>query len=479
MSAQRSFRGRLALRFGVNLLILAFAGSAIGYVALREILYAQLDSSLARLAEIEAAATADTQDSTVHFHEEVFVTATDREVSLTRYAEIWNVDGEPVLRTRNLHAADLPLPEGILARVASSEQPEFFGFEWRGRDYDAVVYPLGLIGPQHRAHLLQVAAPTDHLEAVLDRFLILVGLLALAGAAAAAGLGWWLAGRAVRPVMQVIQQAELLEMSRGEHRIMAEADTEELARLVSVLNAMLARIDEAFENQRRFLADAGHEIRTPLTILRGDLDVALRRRRSPEEYEAVLRQTLGDLKEVSSLADDLITLARSESGGLEPHPAEMPVRRLLGRVAEKYARVAEEAGIEMTLDIDDRLVVYADPGLLERALGNLVDNAIKYGRRGGGVSVSARSEGGGGFGVTVRDDGPGIPSEERERLFERFYRGEAGRRSVRGSGLGLAIVKAIVEAHGGQVSLQSEPGRGTSIHLSLPTEAGEEVGGGR
>lgn len=471
MSIRRSFRGRLALRFGGTLMILALAGSVIGYVALREILYAQLDGSLARLAEIEAAATADTQDSTVHFHEELFVSATDREVSLTRYAEIWNVDGDPVLRTRNLQAADLPLAEGILTRVASADEPELFGFEWRGRGFRAVIYPLGLIGSQHQAHLLQVAAPTDHLEAVLDRFLILVGLVSVAGAAAAAGLGWWLAGRAVRPVMEVIQQAESLEMSRGEHRITAETDTEELARLVSVLNAMLARIDQAFENQRRFLADAGHEIRTPLTILRGDLDVALRRRRSPEEYEAVLRQTLGDLREASSLADDLITLARSESGGLEPQPAEVPVRRLLARIAEKYARVADEAGTELTLDVDDRLAVFADPGLLERALGNLVDNAIKYGGPEGHVSVSAHSENGGRVGIAVRDDGPGIPAEERGRLFERFYRGEAGRRSVRGSGLGLAIVKAVVEAHGGQVSLESTPGQGTSIHLSLPAEA--------
>lgn len=452
-------------------MILALAASAIGYVALRKILYAELDASLARLAEIEAAATADTQDSTVHFHEEVFVTATDREVSLTRYAEIWNVDGEPVLRTRNLDAADLPLPEGILARVGSSDEAEFFGFEWRGSDYRALVYPLGLIGPQHRAHLLEVAAPTDHLAAVLDRFLALVSFLVLAGTVSAAALGWWLAGQAERPIMQVIQQAESLEMSRGDHRITAEAETEELARLISVLNSMLARIDEAFENQRRFLADAGHEIRTPLTILRGDLDVTLRRRRSPEEYEAVLRQALGDLRDVSSLADDLITLARSESGGLEPQPSEFRVADLVRRVAEKYARVGDSSGIELTLDIEDGLAVYADHGLLERAVGNLVDNAIKYGGPKGHFTVSAHSENDGRVAIYVSDDGPGIPAEERERLFERFYRGSTGRRSVRGSGLGLAIVRAIVEAHGGEVSLESEPGRGTRVCLELPMDS--------
>ncbi len=256
-------------------------------------------------------------------------------------------------------------------------------------------------------------------------------------------------------------------MSVGEHRLTASADTDELSRLISVLNSMLGRIDAAFDNQRRFLADAGHEIKTPLTILRGDVEVALRRERSSAEYQAILGQTLEDLKGVSALAEDLITLARSDSGGLEPRLGELPVDRLLNRVADRYASLARQAGIELDVRGGDGLLVRGDPGLLERAVTNLVDNAIKYG--GGRVTLSAvRLDGR--LRITVADDGPGIPSEERPHLFERFYRGETGRRAARGSGLGLAIVQAIVDAHGGSVEFESEPGRGTSVSLLLPQE---------
>ncbi len=469
MKVVRSFRGRLALRFAATVLLVALAGSAISYIALRRILYAQLDRSLRTLAEIEAAATADSADASVHFHEEVLISATDREASLTRYAEVWSVEGAPVLRTRNLEGRDLPLHVGVLARVAASGQPEVFGFEWEGQGFRGLLFPLGLIGPQHQAHLLQVAAPTERIDAALERFLTMLVLLILGGTLAAAALGWWLAGHAVRPVMQIIGQAEELDLRKPEHRLQAETETEELGRLVSVLNAMLTRIDAAFENQRRFLADAGHEIKTPLTILRGDLEVALRQERSPEEYQAVLRQSLADLKEASSLAEDLITLARSDSGGLEPGPAQVSVGELLVRVAERYRGAAEEAGLRLELEVGDGLHVRGDPDLLERSISNVVDNAIKYTQRGGRVSLWATRGGDGQVHVNVRDDGPGIPQEELARLFERFYRGASGRRLVRGSGLGLAIAKAIFEAHGGGVELESEVGRGTHVSLVLPS----------
>lgn len=487
MKILHSFRGRLALRFGATLMLVATVASAIGYAALRSILFSQLDSSLHRLAEIEAAGTADSRDETVHFHEELFGEAAEHEARPTRYAQVWSVDGESVLRTRNLQGRDLHLPTGILERVATSEVPEFFEFAWGERRFRGLVYPLRLLGPQHRAHLLEVAAPTDQVLTVLGRFLRMLVLLVLGGAVVASAFGWWLAGHAVRPVMQIIKQAEALNMNRGAHRIAAEAHTEELNRLVCVLNAMLARIDEAFENQRRFLADAGHEIKTPLTVLRGDLEVALRRRRTPEEYEAVLGQTLEDLREASSLAEDLITLARSDSGGLEPRLEEVTVAQLLTRVADRYKVTAEGAGIRLDLAVADGIVVAGDSALLERAVGNLVDNAVKYSGVGRFVSLSAARRSEGNVEIVVRDNGPGIPAEECTNLFERFYRGDTGRRSTRGIGLGLAIVKAIVEAHRGWVDIQSMVGRGTTVSLVLPApisrdrplEESEKVGATR
>ncbi len=463
-----SFRSRLALRFGITVMFMALAGAAIGYVALREILYDQLDRSLRRIAEIEAAATADSPDESVHFHEEAFASSVNGEVILTRYAEVWTLEGEPVVRSRNLEGRDIPLPDEVHGQVSSSGRPELFSFEWQGLNYRGLLYPLGLIGAQHEQHLLEVVAPLEQTEAVLDNFLRMFGMLVLLGTAVACVLGWWLAGHAVRPVMEIIRQAESLDMSSPEHRLTARAETEELKRLVSVLNSMLARIDTAFGNQRRFLADAGHEIKTPLTVLRGDVEVALRRERTSEEYKVVLEQTLDDLREVSALADDLITLARSDSEGLQPSLTDVQLEPTLYRLANKYTTAAADAGVRIDVSVGQGLVVRADPTLLDRAVSNLIDNAIKYGAVGGRVSLSASSRQDGQILISVADNGPGIPEDEADRLFERFYRGETGRRCARGSGLGLAIVKAIVESHGGRIYVDSETQHGTTMNLLLP-----------
>lgn len=455
------------------MLLLGLGGAALGYFSLRGILYDQLDGGLRRLAEIEAAAATDSPDESVHFHEELFERAPTGDTALARFAEVWTLEGRPVIRTRNLDGRDLPLPGNVRRRVLESNRGEFFGFEWEGRRFRGYLYPLGAIGPQHTHHLLEVAAPTRETEAVLGRFLRRLGGLVLLGAGAATALGWWLAGHAVKPVMEIIRQAESLDINRSgsgaSWRISAKAGTEELTRLVSVLNSMLERIDFAFESQRRFLADAGHEIRTPLTILRGDIEVALRKQRSREEYRAVLAQALEDLKDVSSLADDLITLARSDSGGLKPGEIKVSVEEIVERAAKRYASAAASAGVQLVCEITPGLTVRGDPALLERAVSNLLDNAISYIGTGSHVSVSARPAGPGWVEIAVTDDGPGIPEEEAPNLFERFYRGEAGRRTRRGSGLGLAIVKAIIESHGGKVELSGGPGGGTMMRLLLPT----------
>jgi len=467
-----SFRSRLALRFSATVMVLALVGFLAGYLALRQILYSQLDRSLLRLAEIEAAATADSEDESVHFHEELYVSPAHAEASPTRYAQVWTRDAGSVIRTRNLEGRDLPLPEGVLGRVASTGQSELFDFEWRGSEYRGLVYPLSRIGSQHSYHFLQVAAPLRQPQAVLDNILRTLTLLILIGSITAWALGWWLAGQAVRPVMEIIRQAESVDMNAARHRISAYADTDEIRRLVSVLNVMLARIDEAFENQRRFLADAGHEIKTPLTILRGDVEVALRKGRSLEEYEAILQQTLEDLRDVSGLAEGLITLARSDSGVLQPRSDTVPVARVFERVVTRYVKRAESAGLSLVTIAPRELAVRGDAPLLERALNNLVDNAIKYAGGRGRIELSASSTEDERVTLSVADEGVGIPREEQGKLFERFYRGAAGRRSARGSGLGLAIVAAIVEGHGGEIELEGQPGVGTTVRLVLPAAQG-------
>lgn len=467
----RSFRIELATRFAAALGALVVLGSAAGYWALRTTLYERLDAVLVRLASIEAAATADSPDESVHFHDDVFIGAgAGHDSVLVRYAEVWTVTGEPVLHTSNLGDRHLTLPASVRERVTSTERLELFAVMHGSQRFRSVLYPLGLVGPQHQAHLLQVAVSTQDTDATLRRAAAFLVALVFAGSLIGGAVGWWIAGFAVRPVLAIIGEAEAMDAAREGHRIAVEASSAELRRLVAVLNNLLSRLDAVLASQRRFLADAGHAIRTPLTVLRGNLDVALLKERTPGEYRAVLDATLADLKDVSHLADGLIHLARSESMTPAVRREVVPLRPLLQAVARRFDAAAARAGIALRVDakVADDLAVLADAASMEHALANLVDNAVKYAGAGAEVVLAAATGAGGMVDVTVADTGRGMPLGEKERVFDRFYRGEAGRSGVAGSGLGLAIVQASVQSWGGIVVLTSEPGRGTIITIRGP-----------
>lgn len=449
-------------------MLLTLTVSSLTYIALRHALYDRLETLLKRLAEIEASATADSPDESVHFHDAVFLNTNAEEADvLSRYAEVWTLDGRPEVRTANLMGRDLPLPPEVRERVAATGSPELFSVQWNGSTYRSYLYPLVLVGEQHREHLLQVAASTDETQQVLGNVLKFLIVVILAGMVGGAVAGWWLAGYAVRPVLAITRQAEAFDANPQHHRISAHSDTVELNRLVSVLNSMLARIDETLELQRRFLADAGHSIMTPLTILRGDIDVALRRPRSVEEYQEVLGQSLTDLKDVSTLADDLITLARSDSGASPPDFQRVAVTDLFSRVARTFGSSAQRADVSIKVATAGSISVRGDPALLDRAIGNVVENAIKYANGTNEIVLSASETADGWVELGIADQGPGIPHDQVAKLFNRFYRGDTGRKKGMGSGLGLPIAKAIMDSHEGKIDVWSEPGRGTRVTLRM------------
>lgn len=315
---------------------------------------------------------------------------------------------------------------------------------------------------------MRCAASTDGVERVLSRTLRLLAVLIGIGTLAAAGLGWWLAGQAVRPVVEIAEGAEAMRAGIPRHRLSAATETREFQRLVQVLNSMLSRIDDLMEGQRQFLADAGHAIRTPLTVLRGDLEVTLRKEREPEEYRETLAQALSDLKTISSLAEDLIALARSaDTEATLADRDDVDLGALILGVQSKFEGLASNQGVRINVEAEPEIMVAGSDSLLERALSNLLDNALKYGVPAGGtITMGVRRQDSGKVEVWVSDSGPGIPSEELPRVFDRFYRGESHRYTVSGTGLGLAIVRAVAEGQGGHVAVESSDA-GTSFRLTL------------
>jgi two-component system, OmpR family, sensor kinase len=317
--------------------------------------------------------------------------------------------------------------------------------------------------------VLQVAAPLGTRDQMLKRLLGLLAVIALAVGTATFAGGWWLGGRMVRPVDEIIDQAETIQAGTLGRRITTHADIREYERLVDVLNGLLARLEDSFAAQRRFTADASHELRSPLTALRGEIELALRREREPDEYRRVLASNLEEVDRLSSIAEELLTLARSDSGVLQPglHVTEITSR--VEAAAQRIQPAAKKKGIELVIEADDRFEALVDPVLFDQLLCNLVENGVKFTPAPGRVWVKS-TRGPADFVIEVSDSGPGIPSDAVERIFERFYRVDPARThaATRGTGLGLSIVRTIVDLHRGTVTADNRPQGGAVYRVQHP-----------
>lgn len=466
----RSFRQSLARRMALGMLALFALVAVASVVALRSILYAQLDGTLLQIAEVEARHGAAEQGSAFAFHEGVLLqTRNGSSTPLTRFAQLWTSDGRPVVRSLNLQR-NLELPPRELARARRGEVG-WATHDWNGEEIRSVIFPLELVGAAHGMHLLQVAAPTEPIRRTLGQFaLLLVGLsvLATAGTFAASRR---LADAALRPTREITEQAEAIRGGMPGERITAHAHVREFSRLVSVLNGMLDRLEASFESQRRFTADASHELRAPLNVLRGELDVALRRERPAHEYRDTLERCRMEVLRMGALVQDLLALARSDAGVLVEQRVVLDLDDLARQVAARYRSLAADRGIRLAVE-GTEAPVRGDRAVLERAVANLVANAIRFSPRGGAVTVITGPDGTGGHLLTVRDEGPGVPPEQAPHLFTRFFRGDPARSHLESAGeestgLGLAIARSAAEAHGGSMRFAGNA-PGAVFELRLP-----------
>ncbi len=460
----RSFRAALALRTALGTLGIVAAISLASVLALRSLLYRQLDGTLLHLAEVEAQAGADASSSDFAFHEGVLLASREGSAAeLTRYAQLWDSDGRPLVRTHNL-TENLPLPLEALEAARAEGGVAWATQTWRGRTLRSAVYPLRLVGAAHGTHLLQVAAPLEPVQRTVSQFALLVAAFAAGAAALAYAAGWQVAGAALRPTREITEHARALEAGSLSERITAHADVTEFESLVTVLNGMLDRLDRAFRVQRRFTADASHELRAPLYTLRGDIELALKRERTAAEYRETLVRCREEVLGLSRLAENLLALARSDAGLAVEHTGEVDLYALVGQVAARYTKLAAERQVRIDLAGDPALTV-GDARLLSRVVGNLLENALRFSPAQGTVYADIRN--GVETTLTVRDEGPGISPDQVPQLFTRFFRGDPARPRAEGTGLGLAIAQAGAQAHGGRIEfLGNAPG--AVFRLSLP-----------
>jgi two-component system OmpR family sensor kinase len=302
-------------------------------------------------------------------------------------------------------------------------------------------------------------APREATLHRLFRELVLGGALALLLASVA---GYGLAASALRPVEAMRRRAAAVTAA-SPTRLPVPAARDEIARLATTLNEMLARLESAFEHERRFVADASHELRTPLALLRAELELALRRPRSAAELELAVRSAVEETERLTRLAEDLLLIARADQGVLPIRPETVAVGEVLDGVAGRFAAQAAGQGRSVSA-LNTPLAVEADRERLDQALSGLVDNALRHGD--GDVVLSARQSGDSVV-LHVTDEGNGFPAGFRELAFDRFSRADEAR-SRGGSGLGLSIVALIAAAHGGSTGADDRPSGGADVWISVP-----------
>jgi two-component system, OmpR family, sensor kinase len=294
--------------------------------------------------------------------------------------------------------------------------------------------------------------------------------------------GYFLARKSLAPVVRMSASASRIGAANLHERLPVANARDELGGLALVINGLLARLDTSFEQQRRFMADASHELRTPIAIMRSEAEVALS---EPETSNHELRESIAifkdETKRLTGIVEDLFMLARADAGQYKLTPKEFYLDELAGEVARAVRALAAERELSLQLDAAEEMPFRGDENLLRRLLLNLVDNAIKYTPSGGAVTVSCKPEGSR-YIITVSDTGPGIPAEAQPHIFDRFYRTDSARSRAEddragltsGAGLGLSIARWVAEAHEGSLELLRSSSAGSVFQLILPAPQGRQ-----
>jgi signal transduction histidine kinase len=483
-------------------LTVAYAGALIGSVAVFSVaMYSARRSTVRREAQYQVAIQADQALRVLRFAASAGESLTVTRDSLAgafinpKIATI--LDGLPdyvimldkidrtqyvspslrALQARDQNASEIVRERTVegdyerLMREARALAPNTSTYPIDVANEDVMLVALPETDPTTPVTRVVVGRPVDLTAGWLNEFLITILVVAPIVLAVSVGGAYLIAGRAVEPVGHMINEVEAITDGRSLHRrLPVEATGDELARLGATLNAMIARLETSFSALRRFTADASHELKTPLTVMRADVERAMHSAPASNEQLVALEEALQETTRMADLVDSLLTLARADEGRFDLHREPFQLEPLVHEVFETAVILGEDAGLEVSLSAVEDAPILGDRVRLRQLFLNLVTNAIKYTSRGGTVEVSVKRRDGE-IQFAVRDTGIGIAAADLPYIFERFWRADRARSRLSergGFGLGLAISQWIAQAHGGSLTVQSRLHRGSTFTVSLP-----------
>jgi heavy metal sensor kinase len=447
----KTFRLRLTVIYTTAVVLLFFAFATVTYLKYGKELLETVDKDLLKTAKTERL-------------DESNPNLTDRNAEIIKkagneYYQVTTQKGKVVITNISRDHQTL---NWNLMMTAFNGTPQYETIQYQGENYRTLYFPLKEDAVLHIGKSLE---DIEESETRLERlFFIFLPFVLIVSSV----LFWLLAGKLLAPVVKIRSLAENIRLGKLSERINVGSKGREIDDLVSILNDMLDSCQRSVESQRRFSSNVSHEIRSPLTSLRGSIEVALRKKRSPEEYEDILRNNLVDIIRLSKITDNLLFLTKTDNNILELRRQWFDVKHFMETVVENFRYKALSTDLSIIEDYQESLELNGDIDLLEHAFSNLIDNAVKYTSQGGKITLRTYKEDKN-IMISISDTGIGISEDDIPHIFDRFYRvDKESSRKLGGTGLGLAITQWIINAHNGRISVKSTLGSGSDFIIAFP-----------
>lgn len=462
-----SIRTRLTFWYTTLLFVSLLAFGAIFSYSLLKIFIYRIDNQIISIADMMV-------HSVIRPSGQIFIPR-DFDIMLERYfgvrtagsyIQVLDPHGNVMAKSSNLEGFSITVPPPTY-RAAAGGATTYEVVKTVGK-YPLRVVTKPIILDGKFIAIVQVGSSFEGMDEIfhLLAYILIPGIMACVVVAGA--VGWFLARKALRPVTEITDTARKITAENLDERIRADVPQDEIGRLAATMNEMIERLEHSFKQIRQFTGDASHELKTPLTILKGEIEMALRSKDDVQYMKEVLNSSLEEIDRMSYIVKSLLDLAKMdvEKGALAKEPVRLD--KVLADRHEHFKRLAFDSAVQLDILENKPVTVLGDQVRLSQLIYNLIDNAIKYTHKGGKVELRLTQDGQTVF-FRVRDTGVGISSEDLPYIFDRFYRVDKARtREVGGAGLGLSICKEIAEAHGGSLTALSEAGKGSTFTASFP-----------
>jgi heavy metal sensor kinase len=465
----KTIKFKMTLWYVAILGIILSCFSLFLYFTLADSLYKGVDTKIRTMAEIVVSSTRSPLGGGTSMADlDQIMTERFGIRPLGRFIQILDESGRIGDRSTNLR--DVQIPISVQTMKAASQGVITFETVQVMEKYSLRVVTMPIMENEKMVGIVQVGSSLEGVEEALHQLLLILFIAVPAALLIASVGGLFLANKALRPVDAITRIARRIGSGDLSQRIRIKRVNDEIGRLASTFNEMIAKLEKSFRQVKRFTADASHELKTPLTILRGEVEVGLKKKRGLKEYQQILASNLEEINRMSRIVEDLLTLSRADMGELTMEREEIELSALAREVWEDLQLLAKKKRIQLKFMDNGFTRVEGDSLFLRQLILNLTENGLKYTRAGGEVAVRVKGDRDQGVvRLLVTDTGVGIPQKDLKRIFDRFYRVDGARsRETGGTGLGLSICQWIAHAHEGRIAVESKVGKGSTFTVTLP-----------